>query len=237
MLNMDSILERRGEPSFGARPAPAWRPWGLTVDSALLCQRVRQVIEAGGVESALDVGCSVGLTTAWSAWRLPAAIHGIDINGEAIARASRLADRLDGRVSFRRAAYQELGRETFDLVFSNPPYIPNVLGLDGMDPSAVGVELVLDMLADPFRHVAPGGRILMVLSSASLACARVRAQLGVLAANGMTRRISRTAAPFRVACVLSAAGFVSELERAGAIVRAGRGGFIHHVDVWEFAER
>jgi 16S rRNA G1207 methylase RsmC len=189
--------------------------------------------------TAIDIGCSVGFTTMYGARRNPQVhILGIDTNTEAIAIASRLpaTSPSSGRATFRCAAYSDLGSQKFEVAFANPPYIPNLLGLPGMDPSAVGEALLLELISDPARHLVAGGRLVLILSSASHTSSLVSARLKALRSLGRARRLTRKTVPFRVSCVLSSHAFTFELERRAGIVRSARG-FDHDIELWEFQDR
>lgn len=102
---------------------------------------------------------------------------GTDISPAAIEIASVNLDRLGvaNRAGLRRTSWAEGIEGTFDLIVSNPPYIPSAT-IDGLDPEVVRFEpaLALDGGADgldPYRAMtpallrllAPKGRVLLEL--------------------------------------------------------------------------
>ena len=100
----------------------------------------------------LDLGCgwgAVGVAAARSAVRGEVVLT--DVN----RRAARLAEENLARNGVRNAAvrvgrsFEPVGDERFDVVATNPPY-------------RAGRELVLGILAEAPRHLAPGGRLLVV---------------------------------------------------------------------------
>jgi len=100
----------------------------------------------------LDLGCgwgAVGVAAARSAPR------GEVILTEVNRRAARLAEQNLARNGARNASvlvgssFEPVEEATFDVVATNPPY-------------RAGRDLVLEMLTEVPRHLAPGGRLLLV---------------------------------------------------------------------------
>jgi len=89
---------------------------------------VEEALKRANAEAAiLDVGTGSGAIAVALAHELPeAAVEGVDISPEALEVASKNARRngVDGRVRFRKADLGSLPEGPFDLIVSNPPYIP-----------------------------------------------------------------------------------------------------------------
>lgn len=87
------------------------------------------VREERGARRILDIGTGSGCIAATLALELPEAeVYAADISDEALAVAAENCEALGARVVLRRAdALEELERvfpERFDLLVSNPPYVP-----------------------------------------------------------------------------------------------------------------
>lgn len=96
-------------------------------DSETLIETALDLLRDVEAPSILDLGTGTGcLLIALLHERKDARGLGVDISDEAVEAASRNADALGvgARAAFRRASWAEGIAERFDLVISNPPYIP-----------------------------------------------------------------------------------------------------------------
>jgi len=94
-------------------------------DTEILVEEALKRASAGA--AILDVGTGSGAIAVALAHELPeAAVEGVDISPEALEVASENARRngVDGRVRFRKTDLGSLPEGPFDLIVSNPPYIP-----------------------------------------------------------------------------------------------------------------
>ncbi len=119
------------------------------------------LVPGGDSPRILDIGTGSGAILIALLHRLPAATGlAIDISDAALAIAARNARRhgVADRAMFRRSSWLETVEEEFDLVVSNPPYIPtrNIAALEpevaAYDPSAA-LDGGPDGL-DPYRAIA-----------------------------------------------------------------------------------
>ena len=123
--------------------------------------------------SVIDLGTGSGAILLAVLSERPAA-HGVgtDISSEALAVARENAANLDldGRATFLRTEWAEgFGDHSFDLVVSNPPYIPSgdIPGLDpevrehdpilALDGGPDGLQAYRDLAPEIFRILKPGG--------------------------------------------------------------------------------
>lgn len=153
----------------------------LTGDRAPASQQLdlfsqNQAVQGGTV---LDIGTGSGaiaLTLAHHHGALT--VYATDISSEAIAVARQNADQLGADVTFFEGRYCEplngRGMErTFDLIVSNPPYIPRkaieslpeeirvyepIQALDGGDD---GLECLRAVITQAPQYLRPGGRLIM----------------------------------------------------------------------------
>jgi release factor glutamine methyltransferase len=116
------ILEKAEFWSLSLRVTPAVLiPRG---DTEVL---VEEALRRGVAKSILDVGTGSGAIALALASELPGArVEGIDLSLEALALAEENARRhnLQERVAFRAGDLRELPQRSWDLIVSNPPYIP-----------------------------------------------------------------------------------------------------------------
>ena len=123
--------------------------------------------------SVIDLGTGSGAILLAVLSERPAA-HGVgtDISSEALAVARENAANLDldGRATFLRTEWAAgFGDHSFDLVVSNPPYIPSgdIPGLDpevrehdpilALDGGPDGLQAYRDLAPEIFRILKPGG--------------------------------------------------------------------------------
>lgn len=188
---IDALIDRRvcGEPvaqivgvkeffglSFEMAPGVLTpRPDSETLIEAALSRRNR-----AAAWRALDLGTGTGcLLCALLSGFANASGVGVDINDKAVALARRNAGRLGfgGRAAFIEGDWEAAPREAFDLIISNPPYIPDGerAGLardvrEFEDPRALfggpdGLDGYRAALAAAAARVSPAGLIILELGA------------------------------------------------------------------------
>ncbi len=134
-------------------------------DSYLLLKTIE--IQPG--QSLLEVGAGTGLVSIHAA-KLGAKVTATDVNPHALELARRNAARNNVRVNIIHSDLFDTVTGEFDVIAFNPPYLPS----DSTSTSWIerswsggekGSEVSIRFLEDAWRHLAPGGRIYMVLSS------------------------------------------------------------------------
>lgn len=119
------------------------------------------------VDRVLDLGCGAG-TGALLLSRVARAVVGSDINPRAVA-LSRVNAAINGirNVDFRQGdAFAAVEGETFDVVLSQPPFVPRAEGVDqasALYGGRLGDEIALRMLAAAPRHLTPTGRAVFIV--------------------------------------------------------------------------
>ena len=140
---------------------------------AELCERgFAPWIDPAAVGRVLDIGTGSGCIAIAAAHALPRArVDATDVSARAlaVARGNVRRHRLGGRVAVRRAnVYVGLRGRRYDVIVSNPPYVPAaemrrlprefqaepVLGLKA---AARGLAIIDRILAGARRHLRPGG--------------------------------------------------------------------------------
>jgi release factor glutamine methyltransferase len=168
---IEKLVERRGQGESVARIVGKREFWGLEfgLNEATLEPRpdtetvVEAVLKQGrGSKRILDLGTGTGCLLLALLHELPGATGlGVDVNPHAVAQASTNAKELglSARAAFRVGSWLSGITESFDVIVSNPPYIPS-RDIPGLmrevrehDPL-----LALDGGADglgPYRELAP----------------------------------------------------------------------------------
>jgi HemK-related putative methylase len=121
--------------------------------------------------SVLDMGTGTGVLAIAAASK-PRVIRvlAVDIDPDAIGLARKMAVKsgVSGRIDFLVGdLFEGLGRERFDWILFNPPYLPSEGPADEASWSGgeAGSEVIMGFLGDAVGHLKPSGAILMVYSS------------------------------------------------------------------------
>lgn len=154
---------------------------------AELCRRgFEPWVRAARVRRVLDIGTGSGCIAIAAAHALPRAqVDATDVSPKALALARQNVrrHRLGRRVRVRRAdVYAGLAARRYDVIVSNPPYVPATemrrLPREhraeprlGLQAGAGGLAIIARILAGARRHLAPGG--ILVVEAGNTA-ARVR---------------------------------------------------------------
>lgn len=139
--------------------------YGPSDDSFLLLK----VTEAGPGERLLEMGCGAGLVSLHAA-KAGATVAAADINPHAVECAKRNAARNNLRVEAVLSDLFENIHGDFDVIAFNPPYLPQeTRSTSWIEKSwsggSEGGEIAIRFLSEAWRHLAPGGRIYIILSS------------------------------------------------------------------------
>ncbi|CAH2031853.1 peptide chain release factor N(5)-glutamine methyltransferase [Trichlorobacter ammonificans] len=142
-------------------------------DTETLVEQV--LLRVPGARSILDIGTGSGCIAVSLAKRLPeAAVTAVDISPDALAVARHNAAQHGTAVEFLQGSlFQPVAGRSFDLIVSNPPYIPST-DLEGLQPEVRNFEprLALDggpdgldayrqIVADAPQHLTRGGWLLL----------------------------------------------------------------------------
>jgi release factor glutamine methyltransferase len=134
-------------------------------DSYLLLK----IVQVARDETFLEVGAGTGLIAIHAA-KLGAKVTATDVNPHAVELTRRNAARNQERIQVLQGDLFEKVNGYFDVIAFNPPYLPG----DSSSTSWIerswsggekGSEIPISFLDQAWRHLAPSGRIYMVLSS------------------------------------------------------------------------
>jgi release factor glutamine methyltransferase len=134
-------------------------------DSYLLLK----VVELSPDRSLLEVGTGTGLVAVHAA-KLGAKVTAVDINPHAVDCAKRNAARNNVRLEVVHGDLFDKIPGSFDVIAFNPPYLPGEATSTTWIEKAwsggdEGSEVAVRFLRDAWRHLNPGGRIYIILSS------------------------------------------------------------------------
>ena len=146
-------------------------------DTEVLVNEACRRAQALSAPRILDLGTGSGIVAVMLALRLPsAAVTAVDLSSAALAVARAKAQRHGADVRFVEGDwYQPLGRERFDLIVANPPYIADGdphLAQDGLpfEPQTAltdgvaggdGMACIDAIVAGARDHLLPGGWLLI----------------------------------------------------------------------------
>lgn len=202
-------------------------------DSWLLCEVLGRCDLVSG-KRVLDICTGSGIIGIEAALRGAREVLALDISPKAVACAGRNAERAGVSVDVRVGSFDEArAAGPFDVVVSNPPYVPSDAPLEGTGPNrawdaGANGRVVLDQLCDLAPElVAPGGSMLIVHSEFSDPPQTIRR----LTEGGFTaRRVAGRTVPFgpvmtSYAARLEAAGLLEpgRREEELVVIRVDRG--------------
>ena len=156
-VKLDTSIDIEGSPEVYA-PAE---------DSYLLLK----IVEVRPGQRFLDMGCGTGLIGLHAA-KLGAAVTASDINPHAVELTRRNAARNGLRLEVVESDLFEKILGVFDVISFNPPYLPSETKSTSWIERAWsggsdGSEVSVRFLDSAWKHLAPAGRIYMILSSLS----------------------------------------------------------------------
>ncbi|HWI41184.1 MAG TPA: peptide chain release factor N(5)-glutamine methyltransferase, partial [Verrucomicrobiae bacterium] len=142
-------------------------------DTEVLVEEALRV--ASGAGTILDIGAGSGCIAVALAKKLPeAAVTAVDVSAEALAVASRNAARHGVSVELLEGSlFGPVSGRKFDLVVSNPPYIPagEIAGLQAevkgfepagaLDGGADGLDFYRAIVSAAPAHLNPGGWLIL----------------------------------------------------------------------------
>jgi len=170
---IDALIARRAAREPVGRILGLREFWGLPFglneatleprpDTETLVEMALALLPSRHCERLLDLGTGTGCLLLSLLHELPAATGlGIDLASRAVAQAQDNAKRLglDNRARFQTGNWLDGIEETFDLIISNPPYIP-ASDIETLAPEVKQFDplAALDGGADgldPYRHLIP----------------------------------------------------------------------------------
>ncbi len=128
-----------------------------------------KVADVSTGESFLEMGCGTGLVALHAA-RLGAKVTASDVSPRAVDCARRNAARNHIRMDVVLSDLFANVKGTFDVIAFNPPYLPGTASSTSWierswSGGGKGSETSIEFLEQAWRHLAPGGRIYLILSS------------------------------------------------------------------------
>ena len=136
-------------------------------DDSFLLHKVVDGVTPG--KSFLEMGPGTGLLSVHAA-KLGARVTAADINPHAVECTARNAARNGVRMDVVRSDLFEKIQGNYDVIVFNPPYLPGPASSTSWIERAwsgggEGSETAVQFLNDAWKHLSPGGRIFMILSS------------------------------------------------------------------------
>jgi len=161
----------------------------------LICRGLQPWLDLDRPLKVLDVGTGCGCIAAALAWHWPElVIDAVDISTAALARAERNVAALDlgDRVALHHSdLFEALGARRYDLIVSNPPYVPERSMLElppeyRHEPAGAlvagpdGLDVARRLLCEAPAHLNAGGLLLMEVGEAQAAAQRLLGDSGAV---------------------------------------------------------
>ena len=158
-------------------------------ETELLAERVIEALRRMDAPAALDLCCGSGCIGISAALAAPGAqVHAADLSPDALAVTRRNAEALGAHVTLHQGdLFGAVAGLQFDLIVSNPPYIPDgecpalqpevlrepVLALDG---GADGLDFYRRIAREALLHLTAGGMVFLEVGwdQAEAVCALMR---------------------------------------------------------------
>jgi len=134
-------------------------------DSYLLLK----VVDVSQEERFLEMGPGTGLLSIHAA-KLGAIVTAADVNPHAVECTKRNAAKNSVRIDAFKSDLFEKVQGNYDVIVFNPPYLPGAATSTSWIERAwsggdEGSETAIRFLNDAWKHLSPGGKIFMILSS------------------------------------------------------------------------
>ncbi|MDD4004702.1 MAG: peptide chain release factor N(5)-glutamine methyltransferase [Elusimicrobiaceae bacterium] len=201
-LDFSALLERKaaGEPLAYITGRAAFLEYEFIVSPAVLVPRpeteqlARFALDwlngRAGACDVLDLGAGSGCIACALALRAKARVTASDISPDALAVAKTNAEALGAAVRFVRSDLFAGITGKFDLIVSNPPYIPSeeLAGLApevrrepacALDGGPDGLELLRRIIGEAPAHLNPGGVLMLETGSGQRAAIKTMFSAGV----------------------------------------------------------
>ena len=146
----------------------------LVLTAAETVERLRDGDKGSGKPAVLDIGTGTGCLLIALMKQCPlVAGTGVDISGRALEAAKRNAEKLNVSAVFRQSDLFANVPESYDIIMSNPPYIPTdvIAGLaeevrehdpmTALDGGEDGLNLYRRLVAQAPAHLKSGGVLLL----------------------------------------------------------------------------
>lgn len=120
-------------------------------------------------ETLLEMGCGAGLVALHAA-KAGAKVTAVDVSPHAVECTRRNAARNDLRVEVLRSDLFEKVAGSYDIIAFNPPYLPEDSRTSswierGWSGGREGSEVAVRFMEEAWRHLAPRGKVYLILSS------------------------------------------------------------------------
>ncbi|MFN8176348.1 MAG: methyltransferase [bacterium] len=193
--------------------------WGPSIDTLLFCRALRSM-DLGSVRTAIEIGAGSGFLSKYLLSLAPRLERLVVVDRAPAAAACAREQLADPRCEVIEAdGIDVLGRQTWDLVMCNPPYIPRPKSID--DNPYEGIGLLCHLLGRASGHLDRGGRIVTNVSSLC------RPQAGRALEEGGAKAVSVDAltVPLKVFNVLNNAQWMEYLSRTAGLEPELRDGY------------
>lgn len=117
-----------------------------------------------GKEKVLEIGTGTGIIALHAA-KNGAVVTAVDKNQKAVKNARENAEKNGINIDIKQSDLFSNVDGMFDVIIFNPPYLPSDKMEEAWEGGEEGIEITKKFLEDAARHLNPGGRIYIVLST------------------------------------------------------------------------
>ena len=143
-------------------------------ETEIVVRHAIDIIDKNGLKTVLDIGTGTGCIACSISENTKCTVTASDISAKALATAKTNAKNLHQNIKFIESdLFDNISDEKFDLIISNPPYIPqgtNVQKEVEFEPKTAlftseetGTEYYKQIITDGKKHLTEGGHIVFEL--------------------------------------------------------------------------
>ncbi|KAA0001513.1 MAG: methyltransferase [Thermoplasmata archaeon] len=118
-----------------------------------------------GKEKVLEIGTGTGIIALHAAKSGADDVTAVDKNQKAVKNARENAEKNGINIDIKQSDLFSNVDGMFDVIIFNPPYLPSDKMEEAWEGGEEGIEITKKFLEDAARHLNPGGRIYIVLST------------------------------------------------------------------------
>jgi release factor glutamine methyltransferase len=135
-------------------------------EDSILMADVISTLSKAELKKVLEIGCGSGFLSILST-NLGATVTAVDINSDAITTTLKNANRNNIKLTAFQSDLFENVKGKFDLIFFNPPYLPNIASEESIEGNETWADngVIEHFIKQVNNYLNPNGMVLLLISS------------------------------------------------------------------------